>query len=81
MRVFITKMEERNGIKMADELDYPINDTAMKQEMITDLTENYNYSEVDAQTWVQEHGHRVVSEMWDAYTDYFERHAEYKGEK
>lgn len=66
---------------MADELDYPINDTAMKKEMINDLIENYNYSQDEAENWVLDHGHRVIDCMWNEYTDYFERHAEYKGEE
>ena len=51
----------------------------MKQEMIDDLENNYNYTTEEANEWVEEHGSAVVSDMWDAYSHYMEEKAEFKG--
>ena len=60
---------------------YAINDEVIKGEMVSDLMENYNYTEKDAEAWVKELGGEVISEMWDAYSRFIEENSEYKEEE
>ena len=58
---------------------YAINDNVIKQEMVSDLMENYNYKLLDAEAWVRNEGECVISDMWEAYSSYIENNAEYFG--
>ena len=58
-----------------------INDALLKEEIIADLMEYRNYSQEEAEDWADEHGNKLVSDMWDAYSYYLESFAEYKGEE
>ena len=60
---------------------YAINDKVIKQEMVNDLMENYNYKLLDAEAWVRNEGECVISDMWDAYSNYIENNAKYLGDE
>lgn len=62
-------------------MEYPINDKELSKVIINDLIENYNYSETEAEAFVKEHGSNIISEMWDAESDYLERNAIFKQEE
>ncbi len=53
-----------------------INDGPMREQMINDLVDNYGHTNQQAVDWVTDNGHQVVSDMWDAYSKYFEDFAE-----
>ncbi len=62
-------------------MDYAINDKEMKQCMIDDLEENYNYTIKEIEEWISQHGDALISEMWDAYSSYIEINAIFKDQK
>ena len=56
-----------------------INDKALRQCIEDDLQENYNYTIDEASKWLSEgNGDGIASDMWDAYTNYFEQNVPYK---
>ena len=57
-----------------------INDALLKEEIIADLMQNYEYSQEEAEDFADAHGNKLVSDMWDVYSYYLESFAEYKGE-
>ena len=60
---------------------YAINDIVLGGEMVDDLMDNYNYSELEAKEWVEEFGSDVISDMWDAYSSKMEEDAVYKDDE
>lgn len=59
-------------------MEYPLNDKVMAIEMKTDLMETYNYTEEEAQDWIDTHGSSIISSMWDAYCHYMGEETECK---
>lgn len=55
-----------------------INDEEMLPEIISDLIENYNYTEKEAKEWAEENGSKIISAMWDEYSRFMEQEAVYK---
>ena len=49
-----------------------INDAQLHDQMVEDLMENYELSELSAMEWIDNHGYSVVDNMWDAYSNYLE---------
>jgi len=56
---------------------FPINDEAMKIEIIGDLVTHRGYPEEEAKLWTEEHGSKIISAMWDAESAYIEENAQY----
>lgn len=57
---------------------YGINDTVITECLVNDLEGIYGYSKEEATDWVEERGEKVISEMWDGYTNYLEQYVEDK---
>jgi len=52
-----------------------INDGPMAEQIIEDLMENYGYLQEQAKQFVENNGYQIVTDMWDAYSNYFDNFA------
>ncbi len=57
-----------------------MNDSVLYNLMMDSLQSDYGYEMLDAEAWVKNNGGCVVSDMWDAYSEYINDNAEYKNE-
>ena len=47
-----------------------INSDVLGGMLVDDLITDHGYTESEAKEWVKKHADSLVSEMWDAYSDY-----------
>ena len=57
-----------------------INDEELEAEIIEDLINTYSYSKSEAAEFASDNGASIVSDMWDAYSNYIQDFCTDKGE-
>ena len=58
-----------------------INSDILGKMLVDDLMEYNGYTEPEAREWLKEHADSIVSDMWDAYSDYKDKNVESKEEE
>jgi len=56
-----------------------IRESLLREDLLYKLMDEYEYSEDEANKWVDEHLESVINEMYDTESRYVSMHAESKG--
>ena len=67
-----------NSVRSVDE--GAINDAVISRLISENLQSDYGYSMLEAELWVKNNGGCVVSDMWDAYSEYIRKNIDYSVE-